>query len=138
MPKWSVMRPANARWHIPEAEGAALANGAANIGLGRPLASVQCGVERGADNTGLRLFSVADLAGFVNVLAGQADLGGGRLIIPVWNIYRLTNGGNLAARLCRVILIGNAAVGEGFDLKRIRLRVIGFGDDLVERALCLE
>ena len=78
-------------------------------------------VERGANDTRLLDFGVADLTSLMNVFARQSDVGGGWLIVLVWNIYRLADRGDLAPRLRRIILIGDTAVGEGFDLKLVGL-----------------
>ena len=49
------------------------------------------GVERAAGNTGFDNFRVSELAGFVDVFRGQADISDGRQNIPIRNVYRFTS-----------------------------------------------
>ena len=64
----------------------------------------------------------------MNVLAGQTDVSAGRLIVPVWNIYRLADCGDLAPILCHVIFIGKAALGRALDCQRVGLRMLDRAD----------
>ncbi len=78
--------------------------------------------KRAAGNAGIGFLSVADLARLVNVLMRQADVGDdGRKSILSWNTFRPA-GGHLAPLLRRVIFVGQAALGEAFNFKRVGLR----------------
>ncbi len=72
------------------------------------------GVQRACNHgSGLRRPTSASVTGQIMAFAREADVGNGRLIVPVRNVYRLSNWGNLAALLCRVIFVGESSLGAG-------------------------
>lgn len=86
------------------------------------LAALKHSIERAAGNAGVGSFRIADGAGFVDFLAGQPDIGGGKTVL-IWNGFRPT----ALLRLIwprRVNLVSQPALREAFDFKRIGLGAI--------------
>jgi hypothetical protein len=65
------------------------------------------------------------LPGFVDFLAGKADIVGRRLNVLAGNIYRLTPCRVLAPPLRRVVFVGEAALCQRFDFQCVGLRAEG-------------
>jgi hypothetical protein len=66
------------------------------------------------------LFGITDLAGFVDVLAGEAEIGGCGPHVLIWNMRRvspLTR--NFSPFLRRVVFVGQPALGQGLDFEGV-------------------
>jgi len=64
--------------------------------------------------------SIADDAGLVDGLVGEADLIGGRHFPPVWKkVISLASGRNLPPFLRRVVFVGEAPFGAGLKAMRV-------------------
>ena len=80
------------------------------------------GIYRATGETGINRFGVADLAGFVDFLAGQADVGSGgsgpvcnsgsMLVASLAAVCR-----NLTPLLREIVFVGEATFGSGHDFK---------------------
>ena len=93
------------------------------------LARAQAIIKRPADDAWVRAFGVTHLAGFVDKLSGQADVGGGGSIVPVGNIAyavaaRLLD---LAAFLSCVVFVGQPSLRL-----RLNLKCVDFGFSVLE------
>ena len=79
--------------------------------------------------SGIGFFGIADEARFVNVFAGEAEVGGGGFAVPVWNgnVLSIVRADYLAPLLRRVVLIGQPALGLRLDVVRIGLNARGGG-----------
>ncbi len=73
--------------------------------------------QRASHNARIGLFSVADLAGLVDLFAGEADVLSGWFGVPVWNAYSppVVLGRGLSSFLSRVILIRQPLLGLAPD-----------------------
>jgi hypothetical protein len=86
-------------------------------------------VQRLPDNAGFSFLGVADLAGVMDVLTGEADVGGGGNV-PVRNVGDVlvstfaTMPSNLTPFLRRVVLVGEPALGLRFDFECIGLGTV--------------
>ena len=94
-------------------------------------------IKRAADNAGVYFLSIADEPRFVNVLAGEAEVGGR------WEIIILSGNdmtdflspptvSNFPPLLRRVIFVGQPALGLRLDVVRVGLGAIG-GDQRIVR-----
>jgi hypothetical protein len=87
-----------------------------------PLPAATCGVDGAAHDAGVALFGVSDGPGFVDFLAGKADVSSSGIVLLRNNgvlIATLTAGLlHLTPRLCGVVFVGKAAFGAGLDLQR--------------------
>ncbi|MEH2482030.1 hypothetical protein V1282_005387 [Nitrobacteraceae bacterium AZCC 2146] len=99
--------------------------GLADAGLRWFLACLQGGVDSAPDDARVAGFGVTDCAGFVDLLAGQADVGsgGGTNLVPLENeVCARSRLSYLTARLRGVVFVGRTALRERFDFERVRLR----------------
>jgi hypothetical protein len=69
----------------------------------------------------VRSLGIADLTGFVDLLAGEVEVGDSWFIVPVWNIYRLSNIGDFIALLRRIVFVRESPFGPAFDQQRVGL-----------------
>jgi hypothetical protein len=74
-----------------------------------------CSSERAADDARVGHFGVADDASFVDVFVREADVGNGNLLLIQKKVLVCPRC-NLAPLLRCVVLVGEAALGAGFDL----------------------
>lgn len=80
--------------------------------------------EAGARYSGLRDFGVSELAGFVNVLVGKADIRWPGQFFCTGRI-RVSGLTDFTPLLGRVILIGQTALRHRFNFERIGLGTMG-------------
>lgn len=68
---------------------------------------------RAAHDTGLGALCIADRAGLMDGLAGEAEIINRRSIVPIWNIANSVTATplNRAPLLRRVVFVGKAALG---------------------------
>ncbi|MCK1679547.1 hypothetical protein IVA87_08745 [Bradyrhizobium sp. 147] len=85
-----------------------------------------------ANDAWINILGITDDASFVNFFAGDADVGGGRPRVSLWNAREIVaDAGNFTPLLRRVVLVGETALRSCFDLKRICMRAIGSLDLVV-------
>lgn len=70
--------------------------------------------ERATDDAGGNIFGVADFTGFVNLLAGDAEISSGRSTVLLGNsAYSIPAVGlNLSPLLCRIIFVGKPTLSN--------------------------
>ncbi|MCJ2059178.1 hypothetical protein MKL09_21880 [Methylobacterium sp. J-048] len=96
--------------------------------LGRLLALGQLLVERAADHARIGRLGVAQLAGLVHLLTGEAQVGDGSPHVPVRNMSGvLPLDSHFAPLLRGVVLIREPALGLRFDLRGVSRVLAGSG-----------
>lgn len=88
-------------------------------------------VEGAAGHAGVGGFGVTNRASFVNFLGGEADVRGGRDESILARNTFWSASGDFTPFLISVIFVGEAALGEAFNLQRICLRAITGGDHFI-------
>ena len=69
------------------------------------------------------LFSIPDLTGFVDLLAGQAEVRSSWNVVPIRNVFRPASPfTNLTTLLRGVVFVSQPDLGAGLDLERLPLR----------------
>jgi len=89
-------------------------------------------IQRATDHAGIGFFGIADDAGFVDFFAGEANVGGCSSV-PDWNggVSSTIGADNFAPFLRRVIFIGHATLGAGFDLHCVCLGAVSSTHQLI-------
>lgn len=84
-------------------------------------------IEHAANDAGVGDLGVADDPGFVEFFRSHHFGSGGKFLVR--KLAPITAmGGNFLSLLSRIVFIGEAALGTGLDLERVRLRPIRGGD----------
>ena len=93
----------------------------------RLLASGYGSIDRAANDAGVSILCIADDAGFVDIFAGEADVGGGRFRKAVLNrngFSALAIRSDFAPLLRTIIFISEAALGASLNFKDVSLRLL--------------
>ena len=94
-------------------------------------------IQRAPHDARIGGFGVAELAGLVDLVAAQSEIGRGGFNVAVSNleISPAAVASHLAPRLRGIVFVGQATLGAGLDLQRMGLRAMRRRDEIVMGAL---
>ena len=102
------------------------------------LAALEALVQRAAHDAGVCGLGVPELAGLVNLVAAQPEVGCGSNRVGTFNAIAgaIVRAEDVAPRLCGVVFVGQPTFGARLDLERMGLRAMRGRDEIVMGALC--